>query len=52
MEILYSEDWSKFIPSDYIIAASDSEIEGNGRAELKNRKNKHVKLKGRKRKAE
>ncbi|WP_447533275.1 DUF5986 family protein [Enterococcus faecalis] len=51
-EILYSEDWSKFIPSDYIIAASDSEIEGNGRAELKNRKNKHVKLKGRKRKAE
>ena len=48
-EILYSEDWSKFIPSDYIIAASDSEIEGNGRAELKI-ENKHVKLKGRKEK--
>lgn len=51
-EIVYSEDWSKFIPSDYIIATSDSEIKGNVRDELKNRKNKHVKLKGRKRKAE
>ena len=38
-EILYSEDWSKFIPSDYIIAASDSEIEGKRKElKLKNRK--------------
>lgn len=44
-EILYSEDWSKFIPSDYIIAASDSEIEGNGRAELKIEKTSMLNLK-------